>query len=99
MAGQSTQARVEPGAPSSGGAGSVPGVSATEVPNPWFSWAYVEANRDDIVDALTQHVTLTLQERPYRPVDLFATGLENPDDLFVAVEEPVGVIEVMVERE
>jgi urate oxidase len=44
-------------------------------------------------------VTLTLQERPYRPVDLFTTGLENPDDLFVAVEEPVGVIEVMVERE
>jgi urate oxidase len=43
-------------------------------------------------------VTLSLQERPYRPVDLFREGVENPDDLFVAVEEPVGVIEVTVER-
>jgi urate oxidase len=44
-------------------------------------------------------VTLSVQERPYRPVDLFAAGVENPDDLFVAVEEPVGVIEVTVERD
>ena len=44
-------------------------------------------------------ITLSLHERPYRPVDLFTAGIENPDDLFVAVEEPVGVIEVTVERE
>jgi urate oxidase len=44
-------------------------------------------------------VTLTLHERPYRPADLFAAGLENPDDLFVAAEEPLGVVEVTVERE
>jgi urate oxidase len=44
-------------------------------------------------------ITLSLHERPYRPVDLFSAGVENPDDLFVAVEEPVGVIEVTVERE
>ena len=44
-------------------------------------------------------ITLSLQERPYRPVDLFTAGVENPDDLFVAIEEPVGVIEVMVERD
>jgi urate oxidase len=43
-------------------------------------------------------ITLSLQERPYRPVDLFREGVENPDDLFVAVEEPVGVIEVTVDR-
>ncbi len=43
-------------------------------------------------------ITLTLHERPYRPVDLFSAGMENPDDLFVAVEEPVGVVEVTVER-
>ena len=44
-------------------------------------------------------ITFSLQERPYRPVDLFSAGVENPDDLFVAVEEPVGVIEVTVERD
>ena len=43
-------------------------------------------------------VTLSLLERPYRPADLFTAGMENPDDLFVAVEEPVGVVEVTVER-
>ncbi len=30
-------------------------------PNPWFSWAYVQANRDDITTALTQHVLLTVE--------------------------------------
>ncbi len=44
-------------------------------------------------------VTLALQERPYRPADLFSAGVDNPDDLFVAVEEPVGVVEVTVERD
>ena len=44
-------------------------------------------------------ITLSLHERPYRPVDLFTAGVENPDDLFVAIEEPVGVIEVTVERD
>jgi urate oxidase len=44
-------------------------------------------------------ITLSLHERPYRPVDLFTAGVENPDDLFVAIEEPVGVVEVTVERE
>ncbi len=44
-------------------------------------------------------IALSLHERPYRPVDLFSAGVENPDDLFVAIEEPIGVIEVKVERE
>ena len=43
-------------------------------------------------------VTLSFQEHPYRPADLFAAGAENPDDLFVAIEEPLGVVEVTVER-
>jgi urate oxidase len=43
-------------------------------------------------------ISLSLHERPYRPADLFRAGVENPDDLFVAIEEPVGVVEVTVER-
>jgi urate oxidase len=53
----------------------------------------VLANYQEIAD-----VTLALHERPYRPADLFGAGLENPDELFVAAEEPVGVVEVTVER-
>jgi urate oxidase len=44
-------------------------------------------------------VTLSLHERPYRPADLFRAGIENPDDLFVAIEEPVGTVEITVERD
>ena len=36
-------------------------MSADGVPNPWFSWDYVEANQRDITTALGQHVSLTLQ--------------------------------------
>jgi urate oxidase len=43
-------------------------------------------------------VTLAFHERPYRPADLFSAGMENPDDLFVSLEEPLGVVEVTVER-
>jgi urate oxidase len=43
-------------------------------------------------------VTLSVQERPYRPADLFSAGVDNPDDLFVAADEPVGIVEVTVER-
>jgi urate oxidase len=45
------------------------------------------------------NVTLAFHERPYRPADLFSAGVENPDDLFVSVEEPLGVVEVTVERD
>jgi hypothetical protein len=46
-----------------------------------------------------------LRERPYRPADLFSAGVDNAenlddlDDLFVAIEEPVGIVEVTVERD
>jgi urate oxidase len=53
----------------------------------------VLASYDEISD-----VALTFHERPYRPADLFTAGLDNPEDLFLAVEEPVGVVEVRVER-
>ena len=43
-------------------------------------------------------VTLTFHERPYRPADLFAAGVENPDELFVVLDEPVGTVQVTVER-
>lgn len=44
-------------------------------------------------------VSLAMGERPYRPADLFRANVENPDELFVAVEEPVGVVEVTLERD
>jgi urate oxidase len=56
----------------------------------------------DVVLASYQEITditLSLHERPYRPADLFSAGVENPDDLFVAIEEPVGIVEVTVERD
>ena len=53
----------------------------------------VLATCDEIAD-----VTLRFCERPFRPADLFAAGGENPDELFVVVDEPIGVVEVTVER-
>jgi urate oxidase len=44
-------------------------------------------------------VSLAMHERPYRPVDLFHANVENPDELFVALDEPVGVVEVTLVRE
>jgi urate oxidase len=42
-----------------------------------------------------QSVTLSIQERPYRPADLLSA---EPDAIYVAHEEPVGVVEVTVDR-
>lgn len=42
-------------------------------------------------------ITLSLQERPYRPVDLLELSVEG-DALFVAYDEPVGLIEITVDR-
>ena len=44
-------------------------------------------------------VTLTMHERPYRAADLFHAHVENPNELFVAIEEPLGIVEVTLERE
>lgn len=43
-------------------------------------------------------LTLSVQEHPYRPVDLLELSIEG-DALFVAYDEPVGLIEITVERE
>ncbi len=43
-------------------------------------------------------VSLTLQEHPYRPVDLLELALEH-DALFIAHDEPVGVLEISVDRD
>lgn len=43
-------------------------------------------------------VTLALKERPYRPADLLELSLDA-DALFVAYDEPVGIVEVTVARE
>ena len=43
-------------------------------------------------------VTLSFHEYPYRPADLLAADADTPDDLFVAIEEPLGIVEVTVER-
>lgn len=39
---------------------SVDGVTETPA-NPWFSWHYVTANKDDILTALGQHTSLTIE--------------------------------------
>jgi len=44
-------------------------------------------------------ITLSMQERPYRPADLFSAGVENPDDLFLVLDEPLGTVEITVERD
>jgi len=54
----------------------------------------VLATYEEILD-----VTLSMHERPYRPADLFSAQMENPDEVFVAAEEPLGVVEVTVERD
>jgi urate oxidase len=43
-------------------------------------------------------VTLALKERPYRAADLLELSLDA-DALFVAYDEPLGIVEVTVERE
>jgi urate oxidase len=54
----------------------------------------VLASHQEITD-----ITLTMHERPYRPTDMFRASVEKPDELFVAVEESCGVVEVTVERD
>jgi urate oxidase len=59
-------------------------------------------NIADVVLASYHEITeisLALHERPYRPADLFDAGVENPDEVFVALDAPLGVVEVTVERE
>ena len=43
-------------------------------------------------------MTLSLQEHPYRPVDLLELAVDG-DALFVVRDEPVGLVEITVDRE
>jgi urate oxidase len=52
------------------------------------------ATYQEIVD-----VTLSAEERPYRPADLFEAGVVNPDVVFTARDEPVATVEVSVTRD
>ena len=54
----------------------------------------VLATYDEILD-----VSLSMHERPYRPANPFREEDDRLDDLFVAVEEPLGVVEVTVVRD
>ena len=54
----------------------------------------VLATYEEIVD-----VTLSMHERPYRPADPLRIDATTPDELFHAVEEPLGVVEITVERD
>jgi urate oxidase len=72
-----------------------------------FAWHKGRSAQDtlhaiaDVVLASYQEisqVTLSLEERPYRPVDLLELSLES-DALFIARDEPVGLVEITVERD
>lgn len=43
-------------------------------------------------------ITLSLEEHPYRPVDLLELSIEG-DALFVVRDEPVGLVEITVDRD
>lgn len=43
-------------------------------------------------------ITLSMHEWLYRPADLFSAGVENPDDVFLVLDEPLGMVEITVER-
>jgi urate oxidase len=71
-----------------------------------FAWHKGPAVRDtlramaDVILTSYQEIAqvwLTLQERPYRPSDLLELAVDS-DALFVAYDEPVGVVEISVER-
>jgi urate oxidase len=72
-----------------------------------FAWhkgptirATLEAIADVVLDSYQEisELTLGIQEHPYRPVDLLDLSVGG-DALFVAYEEPVGTIEVTLQRE
>ena len=69
----------------------------------WHKGPSVQATLTALADVLfgsfgeISQVTLSVQERPYRPVGLLELSIDG-DALFVAHDEPVGVIEITVDR-
>ncbi len=51
------------------------------------------ASASDVVD-----ITLTLPNRHHLLVDLTPFGLDNPNEIFVATDQPFGLIEAMISR-
>jgi len=69
----------------------------------WHKGPTIRATLEAIADVVLANyveisqVTLTLEERPYRPADLLELSV-NGDALFVAHDTPVGTIEITVDR-
>ena len=67
----------------------------------WHASHSLQRTLSNIADVILEtyaeigSVALTAEERPYRPADLLAA---ESDQLYVAREEPLGVVEVTVER-
>ena len=59
-------------------------------------YAMAESVIDNVPDV--DEITLTLPNRHHLLVDLKAFGLENDNEIFVATEEPYGLIEATVKR-
>jgi urate oxidase len=49
--------------------------------------------------AEVSRIRLTMRNKHHLLVDLFPFGLENPNEIFVATEEPYGRIEATLKRE
>jgi urate oxidase len=69
----------------------------------WHKGPTIRATLDAIAEVVLasyheiSQMTLTIEERPYRPVDLLELSVDG-DALFVAHDEPVGTVEVTVDR-
>ena len=69
----------------------------------WHKGPSVQATLSSIAEVVLasyqeiSRVTLGVQERPYRPVDLLELSVDG-DVLFIAHDEPVGVMEMTVDR-
>jgi len=69
----------------------------------WHKGPSVQATLSSIADVVLasyheiSQVTLGVQELPYRPVDLLELSVDG-DALFVAHDEPVGTVEITVDR-
>ena len=59
-----------------------------------YAMAQAALERHDALD----EVRLTMPNRHHLPVDLTPFGLENDNEVFVATEEPYGLIEATVVR-
>jgi urate oxidase len=69
----------------------------------WHKGPSVQATLSGIADVVLasyqeiSQLALSVQERPYRPVDLLELSVDG-DALFVAHDEPVGLVEITVDR-